>query len=273
MGSGQGVGLSLEPPNRRRAIRGTATGEMTDARNQDSISGPRQRGYVASCASHRGDAQPAPSTRGTQSVGPGAGRCELPGAAHGHSRGSWCYAVRADVHRSAQTRAQIDVYENAGSGTGDWILQILGVNAGVPVNGVLASATIPASNVPTGSSTASAGFAPAPPVTAGQQYALVVTRPAATLVGVQVRGDDPCPGGEFYSSGGPPPSLFTPGATPQDHIFAVFVTPPHVPASTPPADTGQRAAALKRCKKKAKKHDWSKKRLKKCKRSAMRLPV
>ena len=37
--------------------------------------------------------------------------------------------------------------------------------------------------------------------------------------------------------------------------------------------TGQRAAALKKCKQKAKKKHWTKKRLKKCKRKARLLPV
>jgi CSLREA domain-containing protein len=51
-----------------------------------------------------------------------------------------------------------------------------------------------------------------------------------------------------------------------------IVTPPQ---STPPAvgPTGERAAALKKCKTKAKKKNWSKKQLKKCKRKARRLPV
>ena len=40
-----------------------------------------------------------------------------------------------------------------------------------------------------------------------------------------------------------------------------------------PAETGQRAAALKKCKKKAKQRHWSKKRLKKCKKKARKLPV
>jgi DNA-binding beta-propeller fold protein YncE len=39
------------------------------------------------------------------------------------------------------------------------------------------------------------------------------------------------------------------------------------------APTGQRAAALKKCKKKAKKKHWTKKQLKKCKRNASKLPV
>lgn len=39
------------------------------------------------------------------------------------------------------------------------------------------------------------------------------------------------------------------------------------------AATGQRAAALRNCKKKAKKKDWTKKQLKKCKKKAKLLPV
>jgi hypothetical protein len=50
---------------------------------------------------------------------------------------------------------------------------------------------------------------------------------------------------------------------------AVELQPP--PAQAGP--TGQRAAALKKCKKKAKKKHWTKKRLKKCKRKARKLPV
>jgi hypothetical protein len=41
----------------------------------------------------------------------------------------------------------------------------------------------------------------------------------------------------------------------------------------PTAPTGQRDAALKKCKKKAKKKHWSKKKLKKCKKKAKLLPV
>jgi hypothetical protein len=48
----------------------------------------------------------------------------------------------------------------------------------------------------------------------------------------------------------------------------------YVPPTPPsPGPTGQRAAALKRCKKRAHKHHWSHKRLKKCKKNANLLPV
>ena len=45
------------------------------------------------------------------------------------------------------------------------------------------------------------------------------------------------------------------------------------PPVVEPERTGERAAALRQCKKKAKKKDWSKKRLKKCRASAQKLPL
>ena len=64
------------------------------------------------------------------------------------------------------------------------------------------------------------------------------------------------------------------GAAPD--IGADEFVPAQLPAgSAPPASspTGQRAAAIKKCKKKAKQKHWTKKRLKKCKRKAKLLPV
>jgi hypothetical protein len=45
------------------------------------------------------------------------------------------------------------------------------------------------------------------------------------------------------------------------------------PTDQPTGPTGQQASALKKCKKKAKKKHWSKKKLKKCKKKAKKLPV
>jgi hypothetical protein len=50
-----------------------------------------------------------------------------------------------------------------------------------------------------------------------------------------------------------------------------FAPPGASPAPT--SDTGLRAAALQRCKQRAKKRDWSKQKLRKCKRQAKLLPV
>jgi hypothetical protein len=54
------------------------------------------------------------------------------------------------------------------------------------------------------------------------------------------------------------------------NVSATLTRPDRAPASGP---TGQRAAALARCKKRSRKHHWSKKRLKKCKRKARLLPA
>jgi hypothetical protein len=52
-----------------------------------------------------------------------------------------------------------------------------------------------------------------------------------------------------------------------------FATAAIPPSPAPPGPTGQRAAALKSCKKRAQKHHWSHKRLKKCKKNANLLPI
>jgi hypothetical protein len=55
----------------------------------------------------------------------------------------------------------------------------------------------------------------------------------------------------------------------------LFTFRPTSASNPPPASrsTGRRAAALKRCKKRARKHDWPKKRLRKCKKQARLLPI
>jgi hypothetical protein len=59
-----------------------------------------------------------------------------------------------------------------------------------------------------------------------------------------------------------------------DELFKLSGTAaPFPPPPGPIPASGQRAAALASCKKRAKKHNWSKKRLKKCKRKANLLPV
>ena len=108
---------------------------------------------------------------------------------------------------------------------GDWQLQVLATDAsGVPTNTVLASTTISDAAVPMGDSTLGGTFAPPASVSAGQQYALAVSRPAAWYL--QRRADDPsCPGREFFSPSQTAP--FMPSGTPSDMIFATFVDPPN----------------------------------------------
>jgi len=114
---------------------------------------------------------------------------------------------------------------NKPGSSGDWQLQVLATDAsGVPTNTVLASATISDAAVPLGDSTLAGTFSPPASVSAGQQYAIAVTRPAQWYL--QRRADDPsCPGREFFSPSQTAP--FMPSGTPSDMIFATFVDPPN----------------------------------------------
>jgi hypothetical protein len=75
-----------------------------------------------------------------------------------------------------------------------------------------------------------------------------------------------------YWNGDVPPSSnpVTPVATVPDRALPLQATVTHTAVTQP---TGQRAAALRRCKKRAQKHHWSRKRLKKCRKNAKLLPV
>ena len=79
----------------------------------------------------------------------------------------------------------------------------------------------------------------------------------------------------YVALSSPPTTAWMPVPVgPPDFAFKTYVVPapPQTPTgATPP--TGQRAAALASCKKRAHKHNWSKKRLKKCKRRALLLPI
>jgi hypothetical protein len=67
-------------------------------------------------------------------------------------------------------------------------------------------------------------------------------------------------------------SLDPMSAAAQLAVNAASVLGPKPPAAAIPP-TGQRAAALNKCKSKSKKKHWSKRRLKKCKKKAKKLPV
>jgi hypothetical protein len=107
-------------------------------------------------------------------------------------------------------------------------------------------------------------------VTAGTQYAIVAYTAAS---GVNYYywwdGGPPSPyagGMEFLAPSSPPVAPWSPQAT-IDFAFKTYVAPPVTPAN-PPASTGQRAAALRMCKKKP-----TKQKRRKCRRRANKLPV
>jgi hypothetical protein len=160
------------------------------------------------------------------------------------------------------TRAELAISKSGPDNS--YVVQIRSVDAtGAPADSVLASTTIPDASVPTGDSVLSASFAHPASVVAGQHYALVVTGPSNLSVGYRI--NSPCQISAWFSDTGMASDWSDLSADTYDLVFKVFVTPPQ--------PTGQRAAALKKCKKKAHKNHWSKKRLKKCKKKAKLLPV
>jgi hypothetical protein len=134
--------------------------------------------------------------------------------------------------------------------------------SGGPGNLILAGRSLPASSIPTTAGFVTVNFSPAAPVTAGTQYAIVAYSSAAPSSYLWfVSPDDSYAGGNpFFSAS--PPSTWT-STTVDDQTFRTYVTPS--PATGP---TGRRAAALKKCK-----HSRDKKKRKKCRKKANRLPV
>jgi hypothetical protein len=120
------------------------------------------------------------------------------------------------VNSGQLVTAQVGVTKNAGS-TGDYVVQIVALDgSGTPTNTVLAAATIPNASVPTGDQTLTAAFGPALNVVAGQQLAVLITRPGSAQFAVGIRSvmtdcpsmrfDSPTQNGGF--TGDPATNLF-----------------------------------------------------------------
>jgi hypothetical protein len=170
-------------------------------------------------------------------------------------------------------------------------VEIRTTSAGKPTATVLASGTIATSALGRSGAFVPVVFATPAPVAAGTQYALVVYSAgmAGNAVGWSIQGSgDPYSGGETFDSGDPlPPGANWNEFSFEDFAFKTFVVPapPAPPSDPPPADpppsdpapsskiTGQRAAALQRCKKRAQKHSWTKQRRTNCKKNARLLPI
>ena len=135
----------------------------------------------------------------------------------------------------------------------DFTVRIGEVNgSGVPTNTVLASTTIPSASVPGGSSNLKviAGFAQPAAIVAGQQYALVVSKPGAgTSIRAEVRGGPPadCPGSLFLSIGQTGSFADLGG----DLVFTTFVTEPTAQDQVSPETTITKGPKAKSKKKKA----------------------
>ena len=133
------------------------------------------------------------------------------------------------------TRAEIDFFEPP-SRSGGYLVEIRTVDgAAKPTDTVLAATTVP--EVPEGASTLVATFATPAQVTAGETYALVLSRPADPVADAIRWGyktdTSACPGAFYYQSNTNPWIAFG-----TDQLFTVFVTPPPAPEPEPEAGAG-----------------------------------
>jgi hypothetical protein len=145
-------------------------------------------------------------------------------------------------------------------------VEIRNVSAGSPGGTVLGSGSIPASAAPaTPAAFVSLAFTNPAPVTAGTQYAIIAYNADVypQRWGWAVDATNPyAPGLTFHQETSPPGPTWLSDAE-SDLAFKTYVLKP-----TPIATTGQRAAALKKCKKKR-----SKAKRRKCRKKAKKLPL
>ena len=191
-------------------------------------------------------------------------------------------------HSKAQTftaglTGQLDQVDLALSGmsvTTPLTVQIRDGSATAPGDTVLASASVPTSAVTSSESFVPITIASPASVTAGTQYSIVALNDSPAIsgwfwyAGITATASA-YEGGRLYSSPNGPPGTgpWFEGNTMADFEFKTYVTPPPPPGTggsgtgAAPA-TGERAAALKKCKKKR-----SQKAKKKCRKKAKLLPV
>jgi hypothetical protein len=177
---------------------------------------------------------------------------------------------------------QVDLAISNMSATTPLTVQIRDGSATAPGDTVLASASVPTSAVPSSESFIPITFASPASVTAGTQYSIVAFNGSTGWFWYAGKTDTASAyeGGRLYSS----PDDVSPGGGPwfegntmADFEFKTYVAPPPPPpppgtgggsGGGGPSATGQRAAALKKCKKK-----HSKQARKKCQKKAKRLPA
>jgi hypothetical protein len=167
---------------------------------------------------------------------------------------------------------QVDLMLRYGGGapTAPLSVEIRNASAGSPGTTVLASGSVPAAAVTTTETFLPITFATPAPVTAGTQFAIVAhsSTPNTNSFAWARSNLAPYTGGSHFWAGSSPPAGPWNSVAGKDMTFKTYVAVP--PAVTPP--TGKRAAALKKCKKKFKKHH-QKKKFKKCRKKAKRLPA
>ena len=193
------------------------------------------------------------------------------------------------THSKAQTftaglTGQLDQVDLALSGlslTTPLTVEIRDGSATGPGTTVLATASVPTSAAPSSESFVPVAFTYPASVTAGTQYAIVAYNDSVGWFWYSGQGatpDSAYEGGRLYGSTDGPPAMGTwTGGSPADFEFKTYVAPPPPPpppgtgdgsGGGSPSATGERAAALKKCKKKR-----SQKAKKKCRTKAKKKPV
>jgi hypothetical protein len=155
-------------------------------------------------------------------------------------------------------------------------VEIRNVTAGSPGSTVLASQMVTPSGITGAFTFVPITFAVPASVASGTQYAIVTysatSPPTHYSWARSIEGNVYTGGTGFFVSISPPSGTWLEGGGAGfDYAFQTYVGPS--PTDVGPSPTGQRAAALEKCKKKAKKKDWTKKKLRKCKKKAKLLPV
>jgi len=161
---------------------------------------------------------------------------------------------------------QVDLFLNC-FGCGNTVgvtVEIRDTSGGIPGTNVLATGSIPAANVGATGAFFPVTFSAPAGVQAGTQYAIVAYAGGSDGYRWFGASGTPYSGGHGFSSGHSPPTTWL--TSPVTFAFRTYVNLTAGP-------TGQRAAALASCKKRAQKHRWSHKRLTKCKRRANSLPL
>lgn len=145
---------------------------------------------------------------------------------------------------------EIAIHEEVGGA--DYRITLNATNAsGLPTDGVLSTTVVPDAQVPAGDSVVLARFASPTVVTAGKRYAIVVTRPGATSVGVGARGGNDCATGSFTVSSGQTGPFEDFGPTPNDLdvVFTTFLADQDPPETTiskkPPDESGRNKVKYK----------------------------
>ena len=172
---------------------------------------------------------------------------------------------------------QVDLALSGMSVTTPLTVQIRDGSATAPGGTVLASASVPTSAVTSSESFVPITIASPASVTAGTQYSIVALNDSSGWFWYAGKTNTASAyeGGRLYSSPNGPPGTgpWFEGNTMADFEFKTYVTPSPPPGTggsgtgAAPA-TGERAAALKKCKKKR-----SQKAKKKCRKKAKLLPV